>query len=396
MDFSTIELDEAALRFQAEVRELVRHHVTDTVRAEQITEKDDFDLSLHRALGERGWIMAGWAAEDGGAALGHLERTILELELARADAPRINLSTTRMSIPAVVEHGSRALRELVIARAVRGDVRISLGYTEPHGGSDIASARTSARLDGDDWVINGTKVYTTGAHHCDYSLLITRTDPTASRPHLGLTMFLMPMDVPGVDIRPLWTLGERTNTVYFADARIPDLYRLGEVNDGWNVLSGPLAAEHAAAAMAGRSPEDVVMNYCRRLAHALALADTWARSTVLRDGTRPIDHPHTVEVLTRVAASIATARVTDGMVGRVVSAETYLASSELLLDLVGPGALLPGLSPESEILRSHYRAHITTVFGGTVEVFRNMLAQQLGLPRWDAAVRARPTVGAGL
>ena len=120
-----------------------------------------------------------------------------------------------------------------------GRVRFCLGYSDPEGGSDIAAAHLRAVPDGDEWVLNGAKMFTTGAHNCQYTFLITRTDPALPK-HKGLTMFLVPLDVPGVEIQAIRTYGgERTNAVYYADVHVPDRYRMGGVNDGWAVAARP-------------------------------------------------------------------------------------------------------------------------------------------------------------
>ena len=125
-------------------------------------------------------------------------------------------------------------------KVAKGEVRFCLGYTEPDGGSDIAAAKTRAVQEGDEWVINGSKMFTTGAHMSQYIFLITRTDPEQPK-HRGLTMFLVPTDWPGVEVHALQTIGEeRTNITYYGDVRLPDLYRIGPVNDGWTVVHGPL------------------------------------------------------------------------------------------------------------------------------------------------------------
>ena len=132
----------------------------------------------------------------------------------------------------------------VLPRVLAGEIRLCLGYTEPEGGSDVATCKTRAVRDGDGWIINGSKMFTSNAHNAQYVFLITNTDPDAPK-HKSLTMFLVPLDSPGVEIQGIRTVdGDRTNIIYYSDVRVDDKYRLGEVNGGWAVLREALNAEH--------------------------------------------------------------------------------------------------------------------------------------------------------
>ncbi len=152
-----------------------------------------------------------------------------------------------------------------------GHVRMCLGYTEPEGGSDVATCKTRALRDGDSWLINGSKMFTTGAHNCQYVFLITNTDPQA-RKHKSLTMFLVPLDSAGIEIQGIRTVdGDRTNIVYYSDVRIDDKYRLGAVNGGWTVLREPLNVEHGAVAAApdGLQDTSIMMHQAGSMAEAV-------------------------------------------------------------------------------------------------------------------------------
>ena len=175
-------------------------------------------------------------------------------------------------------------------RVFSGHVRLCLGYTEPEGGSDVATCKTRAVRDGDSWVINGSKMFTTGAHNCQYVFLITNTDPDAPK-HKSLTMFLVPLDSPGIEIQGIRTVdGDRTNIVYYSDVRVDDKYRLGEVNDGWTVVREPLNVEHGAveAAADGLADVSIMMHQAGFMATA---ADKAAAKVAEEgpDGRRLID-----------------------------------------------------------------------------------------------------------
>ena len=186
-----------------------------------------------------------------------MRRRIWELEKRRAHVPWVTWGTTAMVARSVAKFGTaRAASTRCCPRVFSGHVRLCLGYTEPEGGSDIATCKTRAVRDGDSWLINGSKMFTTGAHNCQYVFLITNTDPEA-RKHKSLTMFLVPLNLPGIEIQGIRTVdGDRTNIVYYSDVRVDDKYRLGDVNGGWTVLREPLNAEHGAVAAAPDGLQD--------------------------------------------------------------------------------------------------------------------------------------------
>src|ERR1700723_3741375 len=243
MDFSAVVLTEAQQAFAEEVRAFLDEHLTPEVYAGVRERADHTDEGLVLALGAKGWLMPQWSKEDGGAELDDVSVRILETQLRERDAPAT--VGEQLPWPAVDKFADRGLHAELKPGVAKGTVRLSLGYTEPDGGSDIAGAKTRAVRDGDEWVINGQKIFTTGAHNNQYVFLITRTDPTLPK-HKGLTMFLVPLDTPGIEVHALPTVGdERTNITYYSDVRISDRYRIGEVNNGWSVLHGPLDTEHS-------------------------------------------------------------------------------------------------------------------------------------------------------
>ena len=388
MDLSLVQLDESQQEFAAQVREFFAGHVTaDVLEHERLT-GDGFNEQLHLALGERGWIMPEWPVERGGAGLDPVRLRILELEARRSRAPHVTIGTTRLVTTAVEKYADPLLKEEILRGVAAGTVRFCLGYTEPDGGSDIAAAKVRAVRDGDEWVINGSKIFTTGAHNCQYTFLITRTDPDLPK-HRGLTMFLLPLDIPGIEIQPIRTFGgERTNVVYFGDVRVADTYRLGGVNDGWTVLHGPLDAEHETRGdgVASKLSEMAMGQFfVDELVRALDVAVEWA-VTPRADGTRPTDDPYVRYRLGRVQIDALAALGTPGPMGRITNSEALVRGSAALLDLVGPEALISEGTPDAlgggQIDFAHRYAQGTATYGGTVEVFRTMIAQHvLGLPR---------------
>jgi 3-oxocholest-4-en-26-oyl-CoA dehydrogenase alpha subunit len=286
-----------------------------------------------------------------------------------------------MILQAVRRYACPELLEEVLPGVYNGTIRFAMGYTEPEGGSDIATCRTRAQRDGEGWIINGQKMFTSGADICQYIFLLTNTDPGGRR-HRNLTMFLVPAAAEGIEIQGLRTVdGERTNITHYAGVRIPDTCRLGDVNDGWSVLSGPLAAEHGdrGADRHGLADIAIMSGFGTTMAE---VADAVVRE-VLETAQ---DDQALAYRLGRVFARIEAAQSTPGIFGRVAIAQTMRDVAPELMDVLGPAAALTADTRGSvagggaEYL---YRwAPLIGIYGGTVDVFRNMIAQHvLGLGR---------------
>jgi len=388
MDFSPVPLTAQQQAFQDEVRAFLAEHVTPEVLEEERLTGSGFNERLHLALGRKGWIMPGWPVEKGGAGLDPVRLRILEVEMRRSRIPSITRGTTGLVVKAVEKYAVPDLAAELLPEVAEGTVRFCLGYTEPDGGSDIAAAKVRAVRDGDEWVINGSKIFTTGAQNCQYTFLITRSDPDLPK-HKGLTMFLVPLSTPGVQIQGIRTFGnERTNIVYYSDVRISDRYRLGRVNDGWAVLHGPLDEEHSIGREgpgAGLSDLSIGTSFLHTLELALDAAVDWA-CTPRSDGSRPIDDRMVRYRLGRVAMNLEAGLSTPGPMGRVKGSEALVTGAAELMDLVGTGALVSEGSQGAEVTGmieyAHRFAQGTATYGGTLEVFHGIIAQHvLGLPK---------------
>jgi 3-oxocholest-4-en-26-oyl-CoA dehydrogenase alpha subunit len=375
MDFSAVELSKEDHEFLNQARQFLEAHVTEEALKREHETGDGFIEDAHLAMGEQGWLEPeARSTKDGGFT--PIQRRIWNLERRRAKLPLETWGGTLMILRAVRRFGSADLLEEVMPGVFRGEVRFAMGYTEPEGGSDIATCKTRAVRDGDDWVINGQKMFTSGAHNCRYIFLLTNTDPDGRR-HRNLTMFLVPTDTAGIDIQGLRTVdGERTNITFYGNVRIPDRYRLGDVNDGWAVLNGPLSAEHGAdgADPAGLADIATMASFSAIMAET---ADAVARQAAVSDGS-------VAYRLGRAHARIEVALSTPGIFGRVAIAQTMREVAPELMDLLGTSSVLPtgadGPSADTEYL---YRwAPLIGIYGGTIDVFRNMIAQYvLGLGR---------------
>ncbi len=388
MDFSPVDLTEDQRAFADEVRAFLDENLTEEVYARRRERADNYDEELYLAVGAKGWLFPRWRKEDGGAELDDVCVKILQTELRRRDAPIGMLGTTNLVWPAVEAHGDPGLRAELKRQVARGTMRFSLGYTEPDGGSDIAAAKTRAVRDGDEWLINGQKIFTSRAQYATHVFLITRTDPTLPK-HKGLTMFLVPTSSPGFERQPLPTIGdETTNVTFYSDIRLPDRYRIGEVNNGWSVLHGPLDAEHHLGGHVSKL-EDVSggVYHMFYLSNSVEAAVRWARDA--QDGDGPlIDDKVFLAGIGHLLTEMEAGACTPAAMGRVKGSDVARLGCEELIDLVGPAATLPygaeGAIADGAIEFAHRQAQHTATPGGTVEVFRTIIAQHdLGLPRPD-------------
>jgi alkylation response protein AidB-like acyl-CoA dehydrogenase len=392
MDFSRVELSDEDQIFLDEARAMLSSQVTEDVLRRYRETGDNFDEGIHLALGAAGYISGEWRSESDGG-FSRVRNRLWQLEKRRHHVPWVTAGTTSMIAKSVAKFASAEIRDEVLAGVFSGRVRLCLGYTEPDGGSDIATCKTRAVRDGDSWVINGSKMFTTGAHICQYVFLITNTDPDA-RKHKSLTMFLVPLDLPGIEIQGIRTVdGDRTNIVYYSDVRVDDKYRLGEVNGGWTVLREPLNAEHGAVEASADGLQDVsimmhqggfMVTACDKAAAVVGTPDA--------HGRRPVDDRSVAYRLGRSIARMEVAISTPNIFGRVALAQAMRDVSPELMDILGAAAALPvdadGAIDDGAAEYVFRFAPLVGIYGGTLEVFRNMIAQYmlgLGKPNYSPA-----------
>ncbi|MFZ1178879.1 MAG: acyl-CoA dehydrogenase family protein, partial [Mycobacterium sp.] len=369
-------------------------HMTEEVRRRDRETGDNFDEGLHLKLGAAGYLAKEWKPESEGG-FSRVRRRIWELEKRRAHVPWVTWGTTSMVARSVAKFGSPELRDEVLPKVFSGEVRLCLGYTEPEGGSDVATCKTRAVRDGDAWIINGSKMFTTGAHNCQYVFLITNTASDTPK-HKSLTMFLVPLDSPGIEIQGVRTVdGDRTNIVYYSDVRVDDKHRLGDVNAGWTVLREPLNVEHGAVAAApdGLQDTSIMMHQAGSMAEAVDKAA--ARVTQPDpDGRRLIDDKSVTYRLGRSVARLEVALSAPSIFGRVAIAQTMRDISPDLMDILGAASALPfgtdGAADDGSAEYAYRFAPLVGIYGGTLEVFRNMIAQYmlgLGKPNYSVPVK---------
>ena len=386
MDFSRVALSEEDESFRDELRALLSEIITDDVIARDRETGENFDEGVHMALGEAGYLATDFKTEaDGG--FSRIRKRIWDLEIGRAHTPWFHWGTTAMVAHAIEQFGSAELKDEVLERTLSGHFRLCLGYTEPEGGSDVATCKTRAVRDGDGWIINGSKMFTSNAHNASYVFLVTNTDPDAPK-HQSLTMFLVPLDREGVEIQPLRTVdGDRTNITYYSDVRIEDRYRIGDVNGGWTVLREALNDEHGTVERGADGLQKVAV----MSEHVLQLAEAVDKVAALTADEESVKYR-----LGRGIARMEAAMSTPDMFGRVANAQVMRDVSPDLMDILGVASSLPvdekGAVGDGGAEYVFRLAGPTGIYGGTLEVFRNMIAQHalgLGRPNYSPPVKKR-------
>jgi alkylation response protein AidB-like acyl-CoA dehydrogenase len=337
-------------------------------------------VAWQRKLNDRGWAGLTWPSEYGGAGATLIEQAIFFEETARARAPQqANVLGLTMGGPVVIAHGTEPQKERYLAPILSADEIWCQGFSEPDSGSDLASLKTKAVRDGDEWVVTGQKVWTTLAHRAKWCMLVARTNPDAPK-HRGLTYFLMDMEQDAVEVRPLVQItGEpEFNELFIEEARIPHDNVVGEVDGGWAVAITTLAHERAGLAMALQVEIQIAMSELVEEAKA----EGFGKDPVVRD--RIAQLLIEAQVLRLNAYRGITGQMKrgfpgpEGSLGKWHWAEINQALTELALDLRGPGALVMDDTWAYRFLRSKGNS----IEGGTTEILKNIVAERvLGLPR---------------
>jgi alkylation response protein AidB-like acyl-CoA dehydrogenase len=337
----------------------------------------EFRRAWQRALNERGWAGLSWPTEYGGAGATLVEQAIFYEEIARAGAPSMaNVLGLAMGGPTVIAHGSEEQKQRFLPAILSADEIWCQGFSEPGSGSDLASLKTRAVRDGDDWVVTGQKVWTTYAHEAKWCMLVARTDRDAPK-HRGLTYFLMDMEQDGVDVRPLVQItGEAEfNELFIEEARIPAENVVGGVDNGWRVAITTLMHERAGLAFALQARVQVALG---------ELADELrgTRDPIIRQRFAQIAIE--AQVLRLLAYRGLTSAMKEGepgpegSLGKWLWADINQALTTLAMDAKGPAAQLV----DDVWTYRFLRARANSIEGGTTEILKNIVAERvLGLPR---------------
>jgi alkylation response protein AidB-like acyl-CoA dehydrogenase len=332
----------------------------------------DDDPHLVEELGRRGWIAPGLPREVGGLGASLVEQMALDVVLQRRQVPVRVARGMGATLAGVIEQfGSEEQRAHFLSLIATGQFRGYLGYSEPDVGSDLASLRTRARRDGDEWVVDGTKMWGTGAHRADHVWLAARTNPDAADRRDGITVFLAPTGLPGWSCTPHHALsGEVSCTTVFDGVRIPDSCRVGEVDGGWRVITSALAAERVVmAGLAGEVGRQVDDLATRLRGNADPAAERILADLVVRQRVAEA----LLEASTRSIADIG---------GFLQAAMAKLVTSELAEDVARAAHDLLGIqAAHGDTDHALRLAPMYVIGGGTADIQRNLIARSLGLPR---------------
>jgi alkylation response protein AidB-like acyl-CoA dehydrogenase len=368
-------------------------------------ERNAFNEEWTKKLFEGGWICASWPQEYGGKGLSIMENVVLNEEFARASAPmRADFFGDTLVGPTILQWGTEEQKKDFLPKILRGQISWCQGFSEPDAGSDLANLKTKAVLDGDEWVINGQKVWTTQAKSADYIFLLARTDAGAPK-HAGISYLLVPMKQDGVEVRPIVQPdgSAEFNEVFFTNVRCPKDNVVGGLNNGWKVAMTTLGFERGSSATTSHRRFEKELDHIVVNARANGKVDDpvirqrlmkqWSKIQIMRiNGYRSLSATVHKKKDPGVAALGAT--------NKMFWSETHRDTMELALDVLGmDGQLLSGKGdeafvsgighreaardyPVSSLQASFFFSRSETIWGGTAEIQRNIVGERvLGLPK---------------
>ena len=399
MDFGYTPEQEA---LREEVVQFIEENVTAEVLAELESNLEGGRGPHYRGLlkkvAEKGWVGISWPKEYGGQEGSRIDQYIVEEEFARLD---ITVGGAGSGAPAILMAGTEEQKKYFLPGLINGDITFALGFTEPQAGADLAGLQCRAVRDGDDFVINGQKMFTSAAHYATHVYMMCRTDPDAPR-HKGISIFLVPMDAEGITVRPLWTIQSdppapsattygmhRTNEVFFEEVRVPASSMLGEENLGWYVGAMGLNLDRVGASrylISVRRDEDII-NWIKENdvdGHSLAddpairdkLAELWIEAQVCR-------------LMTMRSMSLVERGDTftyEGSAEKVWAPEHGVRTTETITQILGPYAQLlngsEGAIEDGLFAHNLMGAFQSGINHGSVQIMRDQMARRgLGLPR---------------
>ena len=344
---------------------------------------------IARQMGADGWLGIGWPVEYGGQGRSEIEQFIFFDESMRSGAP-VPMLTINTVGPTIMRNGTDEQKKFFLPKILKGEIHFCIGYSEAGAGTDLAALTTRAVRDGDDYVINGQKLWTSLASDADYCWLAVRTNPDVSK-HAGLSIFIVDMKTPGIHVDPMDLLSEHDiNAVFYEDVRVPASRLVGGENNGWKLITGQLNHERITLCSAG------ILERC------FDETRRWARTATLTDGRRVIDQEWVQLNLARVYAGLEFLRLINWKVAwtatrgkldiadassiKVFGTEWYLESFRLLMEIMGQRGYLKRGSPEAVFdghVETLYRGLLILTFGGgTNEIQRDLIGLfGLGLPR---------------
>ncbi|MGZ4211000.1 MAG: acyl-CoA dehydrogenase [Actinomycetota bacterium] len=387
--------EEAA--FRKEVRDwlganLDREQIQTQLSVGPQEERVDHLRAWQGKLHDGGWAGVSWPKEYGGRGASLIEQAIFYQEMARAKAPPpINVIGLGMAGPTIIVHGREDQKQRYLQKILSAEEIWCQGFSEPGAGSDLGSLRSSAVADGDHYVINGQKVWTTLAHVAKWCIFLARTDPDAPK-HKGITYFLVDMESPGVEVRPLrqMTGTAEFNEMFFTDVRVPRENILGDLNDGWRIAMTTLMHERGT------------LGFALSVQARIALDELIGKAkTLKRNGKPAIDDPLVRQRIAQLYVEIEALRLTnyralstimktgipgpEGSLGKLLWSESAKRMNDLAVELFGPAGLTLESNKDPDLKRwqfAHLRSRGNTIEAGTSEILRNIVAERvLGLPK---------------
>ncbi|HYB88291.1 MAG TPA: acyl-CoA dehydrogenase family protein [Streptosporangiaceae bacterium] len=325
------DLTDEQLALREELRGYFSGLLSSAERAALLTERHGTVYrDVVRRMGRDGWLGVGWPTSCGGRGLGQVEQQIFVSEAARADVP-LPAVTLQTVGPVLQAHGTAGQKEFFLPRILAGEVHFAIGYTEPEAGTDLASLRTRAVRTGDTYLVNGEKIFTTGAHDADYIWLACRTDPSAPK-HQGISILIVDTADPGFSWTPIITHdgAHHVNATYYADVRVPVSMRVGEENAGWRLVTTQLNHERVMLGPAGRIAAlyDRVSGWADR-------AGLLAQPDVRRALAQAYASLRINELLNWQVAAAPTMEIADASVTKVYASERLQLIGQLLEEVVG-------------------------------------------------------------
>ena len=386
--------DEA--KFRTEVQEFIKNEAPtgEGRSADPFAQRGSTYREWTKKLAARKWIAPAWPKEYGGAGMSVMEQFIFNTELADSRAPRVGGIATGFAGPTLIYHGTEEQKAKYLPEILEGDTIWCQGYSEPGSGSDLASLQTRAVRDGDDYVVNGQKIWTSGGHVAKWMILLARTDPTAPK-HRGISYFIVDMKSPGLTVRPLINMADshEFNEVFFEDVRVPKENLIGEENRGWYLAQTTLSFERSSigsAVGARQSVEDLVDFAKEKRGTGMSMLDVNPQV-----GVELTDRYIEASVATMMSYKIISIQAKEGVAPGHEASVAKLFGTELNQRIYKTGMKMCGLygqlDAKSEgadiplrgrIKFMYLRSIANTIEGGTSEIQRNIVATRgLGLPR---------------
>ena len=392
MDFSWSAEEDA---FREEIRDFLKAELPDGWNDTLVLDKeDDAYIELAKAftqkLGAKGWFTAHWPEEYGGLNWPFWQHFIMNEEMSTADAPIIGGNGPKSLGPTIIHYGSDEQKEQFLPGIAKGEDLWVQGYSEPNSGSDLASLQTRAEEDGDEWVINGQKIWSSYGHYADWCFMLARTDPDAPK-HRGISYFLLDMKTPGITVRPLNNIAgtKGFNEIFFENVRVPKDALLGEKNRGWYMATTTLSYERTAIEAPARA-QRILNDLVRYAKLTKRNGQTLAEDPSIRQ--RLAQLAIEIDVSRCLSYRVATSQAREEIPGQEAPANKVF-TSEMIQRIAQVGMQMMGLYGQLEfntkwaplkgkIERLYLTSVSGTIAGGTSEIQRNIIAERgLGLPR---------------